>query len=274
MQFELTLPQTELEAAFGGHYHINAFGKIDRGDDAKFLRFLSSSAPPPRTCIYINSTGGDVEAAIGIGRLIRRNDLETAVGSYYLDPQGPHEHLIHRKFVAGKCISAATLIFLGGRLRHFNSDCSFGVHQFSFTPSTQEQVEKSQKLSASIARYIEEMGISTAFMEVSADKPGREVTFLSKAQLKEFQVVTGGETEATWKVEMHEEVAYVKGERDNIFGYGKVMLGWAEADGFLFMSMIETMGRENELLNFGLVEIALGEDEEAINISERCARMP
>jgi ATP-dependent protease ClpP protease subunit len=82
LQFIYTEPQTELERAIGGFHHINAFGKIDPGDDEKFRKFLVVAAPPPRTTIYINSTGGDVNAAIGIGRLIREGWYETSIGSY------------------------------------------------------------------------------------------------------------------------------------------------------------------------------------------------
>ena len=66
MQFEFTGPQNELEKLFGGHFCINAYGKIESGDDEKFRKFLSQANPPPRTSIYIDSSGGNVEAALRV----------------------------------------------------------------------------------------------------------------------------------------------------------------------------------------------------------------
>jgi hypothetical protein len=273
LQFEYTEPQTQLEIAFGGYFCINIFGKIEEGDDEKFRKFLERSSPPPRTNIYINSKGGNVEAAMGIGRLIRAGWFSTSVGSYALDNQTPNDFIIPRKFTPGKCLSAATLAFLGGRLRHFDTASEFGVHQFSFRDPSPNNLEKSQRLSASIARYIEEMGIPAAFLEQSALTPRHELVLLSEEQLNALNVVTGGITDAHWSMEAHEEVIYVKGERDSLFGHGKVMLCYSKVDRFTFCAMVEAMGREHELTNFGLVEIVVDGEDTRIDISDRCARV-
>jgi ATP-dependent protease ClpP protease subunit len=84
LQLEYTEPQTELERLFGGFRSINAFGRIESDDAERFLKFLESVQPPPRTCVYINSTGGDVDAAIVIGIFIRKLWLLTSIGSYVL----------------------------------------------------------------------------------------------------------------------------------------------------------------------------------------------
>jgi hypothetical protein len=116
LQFIYTDPQTELERMIGGFHHINAFDKIEPGDDEKFKKFLEVAAPPTRTTIYINSTGGNVEAALGIGRPIREGWFSTSIGSYHISGASSEIPMFERKFLAGKCYSAATLIYLGGRL--------------------------------------------------------------------------------------------------------------------------------------------------------------
>lgn len=274
MDFEYSDPQTELEEFFGGFFHINMFGKIEEGDDEKFRRFLEKAAPPPRTVIYINSGGGHVEAAIGIGRLVRGAWFSTSIGSYTLDPQQPEELMIPRKFTPGRCLSAATLIFLGGRLRYHNAKSQFGVHQFSFTNPTPESLERSQRLSATIACYIADMGVPVAFLELSAVAPGHQMSLLDEEQLRALNVITDGSTEASWGVEVHPDAMWVRGERDSMWGHGKVMLVYSQSDGFSFVAMVEAMGREAELLNFDLVELVVNGEDIRIDVSARCVRAP
>lgn len=274
MNFEYCDPQTDIERLFGGFFHINAFGRIEKGDDEKFQRFLERAAPPPRTSVYINSVGGHVEAAMAIGRLIRSAWFSTSIGTYILDPQQPDELITPRKFKSGKCISAATLMFLGGRLRYYPDGSEFGVHQFSFKNPTPESIERSQRISAAIAVYIAEMGIPAGFLELSAGTPGNQVTPVSEEQLKGLKVITGGMTEATWGVEVHKEAMWVRGERDSLWGHGKVILIYSKSDGFSFAALVETMGRENELMSFPLVEIVVNNEDIRIDISDRCMRAP
>lgn len=274
MNFEYSEPQTELERFFGGFFHISAFGRIEKGDDEKFQRFLDRATPPPRTLVYINSGGGHVEAAMAIGRLIRQAWFSTSIGTYILDPQQLDDLIIPRKFTSGKCISAATLMFLGGRLRYFPDGSEFGVHQFSFKNPTPESIERSQRLSAAIATYIAEMGIPAAFLELSAGTRGDQVQLVGEEQLKGLKVITGGVTEPTWGVEIHEEAMWVRGERDSLWGHGKVMLVYSKTDGFSFAALVETMGRDNELMNFPLVEIVVNEEDDRIDITDRCIRAP
>lgn len=274
MNFEYSNPQTELEVFFGGFFHISAFGRIEEGDDEKFQRFLDRTTPPPRTLVYINSGGGHVESAMAIGRLIRKAWFSTSIGTYILDPQHLDDLVIPRKFTPGKCISAATLMFLGGKLRYFPNGSEFGVHQFSFKNPTPESIERSQRLSAAIAIYVAEMGIPAAFLELSAGTRGDQIQLVSEEQLKSMKVVTGGVTEPTWGVEVHEEAMWVRGERDSLWGHGKVMLIYSKKDGFSFAALVEAMGRENELMNFQLVEIIVNGEEIKIDITKRCIRAP
>lgn len=135
MQFEFTDPQTEFERAIGGSFSINALGTIQAGDGIKFREFVNRSAPPPRTTVYIDSSGGNVEEAMLIGRTIRDCWFSTSIGKYLLNTNKISDisHImVPRMWLPGRCMSAATPIFLGGRLRYFPQGSEFGVHQFSF----------------------------------------------------------------------------------------------------------------------------------------------
>lgn len=66
MESHLTEPQTDAERLFGGFYCINAIGKIEPGDNVRFREFLVRTVPPPHLTVYVDSVGGNVEAAIGM----------------------------------------------------------------------------------------------------------------------------------------------------------------------------------------------------------------
>jgi hypothetical protein len=272
MQFIYTEPQTELERLIGGFHYVNAFGKIEPGDDDKFKRFLETAAPPAVSTIYINSTGGNVEAAISIGRQIREGWYSTSIGSYLLDSAYSDIPMFKRNMDAGKCYSAATLVYLGGRLRYFSDGSEFGVHQFSYKDPTPENFGLSQALSAKIAKFVVDMGISIEFLEISSSTPGNELSIICLEQLRALGVVTGGETDVKWSVQARNHMIYVRGERNSMFGHHKVMLAYINGAELHFWAVIEAQGREDELTSFEFVEIVVNGEDFKIDVSKRCLR--
>lgn len=278
MQFHYTAPQTSLEEMMGGHFCINAIGNIEPGDDKKFEKFLRTSNPPPRCVVYIDSTGGDVDAAIGIGRLIRGAWFSTDVGRYQIDFDRKSDvPIAHRKKLSGKCMSAATLLYLGGRLRYLDRKAKFGVHQFNFPSAQGDEVprhflSKSQTISARISEYLSDMGISTQFLLLTASTPNDRIQIVDREKLEAIGVVTGGQTGVTWTLEANNGVSYVKGERDSLYGHHKVMLCYRKDIGFSFWAVIETQGRSYELLNFGHVEVVINGEDKRLDISSRVER--
>jgi hypothetical protein len=272
MQFFYSEPQTDIERFVGGFHYLNAIGKIKSGDADHLRDLIQKAAIPPRTRVYIDSTGGDVEEAIEIGRIIRGGWLSTDVGKYILTSD-PSEPIVKpRKLTPGSCLSAATLIYLGGRLRFLAGTSRFGVHRFSYENPSPENTEKSQVLSAKIARYLADMEINPTFLEKSASVSSKEISYLDKSYLKEVGVVTEGVTKPVWTMQAKGGMLYARGERDCIFGHHKVMLGYNRARGFCFWSVIEAQGREQELTEHPCVEITLNGEDERIDISNRCER--
>lgn len=278
MQFHYTAPQTSLEEFVGGHFCVNAIGRINPGDDQSFRLFLKSASPPPRCVVYIDSVGGDVDAAIGIGRQLREAWFATSVGQYQLDPERPTGvPLVSRKKLPGQCLSAATLMYLGGRLRYFDDNSRFGVHQFDFPNAGGKEIARhflatAQTLSAKMSEYIEDMGISTRFQLLSAETPSDQMRFVSHSDLKEIGVVTSGQTAVKWTLEAKNGISYVKGERDSLYGHHKVMLCFNREIGFAFSAVIETQGRGREMLENPLVEVVIDGEDQRIDISSRAAR--
>lgn len=181
--------------------------------------------------------------------------------------------MIEREFLAGKCYSAATLIYLGGRLRYFSDGSQFGVHQFSYKNPTPENFVQSQALSAKIAKFIVDMGISLEFMEISSATPSDEINIIDLEQLRTLGVVTGGQTDVKWSVQARNRmIIYVRGERDSLYGHHKVLFAYIKGVGFHFWAFIEAQGREEELTSFELVEIVVNGEDTKIDISDRCDR--
>lgn len=274
MQFEYTDEQTEIEKLFGGFRHINAFGPIVKGDADRLLKLIETAGVPPRTTVYINSSGGDAEEGIKLGCVIRVYQLETSIGTYALEPKDGDEAIIARTLRSGKCLSAATLMFAGGRLRHFPDGATFGVHRFAYKKPLPENVEKSQELSAGIAKFLDQMGVSLGFLSLSAGVESDKLLELSEDELREHRMVTGGATEVAWGTEMRSNMLYVRGTRDSIFGRHKVILAHAKDAGFMFFAVIEAQGRQDELCNHGVVEIVVNGEDQRIDIAERCSREP
>lgn len=272
MEFHFTEPQTDVERIIGGSYCINAIGRINPDDHVRFKEFLIKVAPPPRLTVYIDSLGGDVDASIGIGRLVRDHWFSTSVGSYILNHDEASSIRVPRKQIDGICTSAATLIFIGGRLRFLPEASIFGVHQFSFRDPTPDDLGRSQALSARIAAYLHEMGITPRFLELSSKRPNSEIDVIDHQDLRSLKIVTGGVTEAEWSVHAQNQTMYVRGERDSIHGHQKVMLCYSRATGFMFWAVTESQGREEELTNFSLVEIVVNDEAVRIDVSERCER--
>lgn len=218
-----------------------------------------------------------MEPAINISRAIRDGWLSTHVGSYIIDHNRPedtiHQFLKPRKFISGHCMSAATLIFLGGRLRYVDNDSKFGVHQFSFKNPSPGTLSKSQILSSKIACLVADMDIDPRFLEISSSVDDKEIKILTNEDLTKLRIVTGGQTDVVWTVQSRSNVIYLRGERDSIYGHHKMILGFEKLTGFFVHAVIESQGREEELTTMPLVELVVGQSEKRIiDISSRVER--
>lgn len=124
-------------------------GKINE-TDAKALQELSPELERNWFTVYLDSLGGDVLAAMRIGRMIRKYEGETYIGR----PPNYDE---------AKCYSSCALIFIAGVLRL--SSGYLGLHRpyLSSPPQSREAVEKQvPQLLSSIKQYITEMGITNS----------------------------------------------------------------------------------------------------------------
>ncbi|TIP23678.1 MAG: hypothetical protein E5X67_32250 [Mesorhizobium sp.] len=128
---------------------ISAEGAIEAGTPAKLKRILKTLGRRPLP-IIVNSPGGNVGAALQLGRIIRKNKLDIAIGTTSFTecwpgavgcPADDGKGAAHFGIASdggAMCNSACPLMFAGGVRRVAGSWAYLGVHQITTTyfPST------------------------------------------------------------------------------------------------------------------------------------------
>ena len=195
-----TLQQTFGE---GLRDYIYADGVFCRNTDQKFEQFLAQNPPKGQvTIVVFNSGGGNLAAAVRMGRIIRMHKMWTEVGSQLplMIPQNENlpAHVV--PFIGepaappfpGECASACTLAFMGGVHRTVGYASNYGVHQFE-TPAQMQTADlqmQTEQASAKIIGYLDEMGVSANYMLLMAQKTGNAITNLTMKQLQVLNIVT------------------------------------------------------------------------------------
>jgi hypothetical protein len=124
--------------------------------DARALEALSPELERAVVWVWLDSAGGDVEAAMRIGRLIRRYEGATKIGKPgYTDN--------------ANCHSSCALVFISGVVRLIASQGGqLGLHRpyLASDPQSRQAVEKQVPLMLSqVRQYIVEMGITDNFYQ-------------------------------------------------------------------------------------------------------------
>ncbi|MGE3874481.1 MAG: hypothetical protein AB7F74_16150 [Parvibaculaceae bacterium] len=129
---------------------ISAEGQITAKSPAVFKKALAK-AKDLRLPVVVTSTGGEVDAALKIGEMIREHHLDVAVGWTYFGGCAPYQTNcklpkeqkgVYRGIVMsgqGFCVSACAFILAAGEKRFMGQGTAVGVHQISRT-ITQEKV--------------------------------------------------------------------------------------------------------------------------------------
>jgi hypothetical protein len=134
---------------------ISAEGQIMAKTPALFKKALAK-AGDLRLPIVVTSPGGDVDAALAMGKMIRERHLDVLVGWTYFADCEPHrkdcklpkeQKNIHRGIAMsyrGYCVSACAFILAAGEQRLAGDAAFVGVHQISRT-MIREQVRYLEK---------------------------------------------------------------------------------------------------------------------------------
>lgn len=185
MRFRLVVPCTGNGPPCAEY--VLAEGVIDETTPERFLAFMRGVDTIPR--VYFHSPGGDLGAALKLGRIIRRLGLPTVVGGKYesakWDDRG---RVIERIEVpSGECSSACVYAFLGGVDRSVEVDGALGLHQFRGVDGDGGE-GRAQVAMTAIAAYLDEMDVDRRLLDIAGLTPSNRLYQLSVEEAQDLNV--------------------------------------------------------------------------------------
>ena len=154
---------------------LHMHGEIAQGDANRFSAYLETLASPPEV-IAVNSTGGIVDEALQIGRIIREREFNTQLSALEI------------------CLSACPYILAGGIERRVSREGIVGLHQHYYeTPGFMPAflaVENIQRGQGRTIAHLIEMGIDPGVMIHSLTTPPNDIYVLVEDELMESQMAT------------------------------------------------------------------------------------
>jgi hypothetical protein len=165
-------------------------GPILAGDDRRFAEVLERAQKQTKELdtVLLDSQGGDVGAAMSIGRMVRGAKLYTGV----------HESRV--------CASACILILAGGVRRYARETARLGLHRPYFSdPSraTAKGYETFQQAYESVIEahrvYFSEMKISNGLLDRMLQIPSSEIQWISVATASGLNLLGEDASYAEWQ---------------------------------------------------------------------------
>jgi hypothetical protein len=157
-------------------YITGTISKADVKAVATAIKSIRQEHQPFGLKVWLDSDGGDVEAAMAIGRLIRLKTAEAVVL--------PSPAKIKRMITNATCASACVLILTAGSFRVAMSG-QIGIHRPYSAPSdpTQDTRSRYSAIVAKVKAYLEEMGMPSQLYEAMMQVPPQEVRWLTSEEL-------------------------------------------------------------------------------------------
>ena len=149
-------------------------GEITRADvdgAEVMLRLLRSGKQKlAGNTLWLASNGGDIDAAMDLGRLLRDSGIFTLVGK------------------ADQCLSACVFAFMGGERRSVAG--RLGIHRpyFPYTDDTPDRQSRFRHLQRTLKAYVEEMDFPSSLYEAVMLAPPETMKFLAAGELKSFSL--------------------------------------------------------------------------------------
>jgi tetratricopeptide (TPR) repeat protein len=189
---------------------IAAQGRIDPGTPAKFRAMLASLGNR-RLPVFVDSTGGSLEASYEIGRMIRARNLAVYVTRTELAPCPSTREVCRKAELArvrfglprGKlasCASACTNVLASGVVRSVGPTALVGLHQAAYY-SVQEgalTIASSRKIPerayVTMKDYLVEMGVDANLMLQVVATPHKDIYWLTRDELLASRLTNQGKS--------------------------------------------------------------------------------
>lgn len=181
---EISAEVNDLRPIFPLGLSITLTGPIENGDADRLRAVLSRYDDPDMRDISVefDSPGGSLVEGLEIAEVLRsRSEIVSAqVGS----SERPN----------AECASACVLAYLGADLRYLAENGRIGVHQFgdpSGTVAADAAINIAQRFASEIVSLLDSQRISTELFSRMANTPPDQITWVEKADLTRWRVVTG-----------------------------------------------------------------------------------
>ena len=208
MQF--TSQYTPIPVNATDSFWILAEGRIDARTPERFLAFWDAEKDGREPYVLFNSAGGDIEASMRLGRLIRERRLETLVFSEPVEV-GWNRNSDEPILQDSECLDVCVFAFLGGLERAANDQGRIGVRQFQWPMPEAGVGSRAQDVDAAIGRaaliaklmsYMREMGADAKLVELALSVPPTDpARLLTPDELRALNVDTWILELASWKIE-------------------------------------------------------------------------
>ena len=167
-------------------------GTIVKGDYAKFESILTARATAnnPVKAVWLSSGGGDVQTALAIGRLIRKNWIMTTTNGTFVrghvvcfDEDGKIKS--KNRTASCSCDSACFLIWAAG-VERISSGYVVGLHRPHFgdlpadKPPDPSANAAYKGIIVDVRDYLKEMNIPDQFFDLMMGKSSKEIYQLSE----------------------------------------------------------------------------------------------
>ena len=164
----------------GCPYFVLAQGIITPTTPRTFQQFLRKEKY--QSVVYFDSPGGNLVAALELGRLIRARGLDTYVGGPYEAFEGfsgPAQEITRTLSRRGICFSACAYAFLGGVSREINEGGTYGIHRF-YSGDRPLGDASTQVAMTILASYLDEMGVDRRLLDLASLTPSHQLSSLPR----------------------------------------------------------------------------------------------
>jgi hypothetical protein len=213
LQITLVPPDQVTQLVSGKSWKLYLQGVIDAQASQRLAGELSRNNVQHGHA-FLDSPGGNLKAGIEIGRLLRKHGLSTYVRKHAGDLEIP-----------GECLSACVYAFVGGYFRYLKKDEILGIHRFSTSAPTSQDLDRGQIVSGAITAYLGEMGVDVRLFQLATRVGGEQIYRLSLHEAIDLRVANNGVLPAKWSIEASGVALYLRGTQEAWHGPGKVIFG-------------------------------------------------
>lgn len=149
------------------------FGRIESKDVTEIAKYISRS-PAGVLIVHVDSRGGDWEAAMELGQLLRASQSGVIVAEDAV------------------CFSSCVIILAGATTRIVNDGAKIGIHRPFSTATKPLEFKEAQanyrKLEAKTKSYLHEMNMPESLWDAIVSTPPENIRVLSMKELEAFRL--------------------------------------------------------------------------------------